>query len=111
MRKGIFVEVEEILLYCEKDMLKGLLIAKVEVGTTLLPERYIYGIKTFLEDLVPSHVIKVLLQPMNLIIALLQSYLIENKADWMEQNFDLKDIQLIKNFSNSRENFDFNDSK
>ncbi|EXX73348.1 hypothetical protein RirG_061100 [Rhizophagus irregularis DAOM 197198w] len=55
--------------------------------------RYIYGGKLSLEEYDASDIIKILVaaNELNLqeLIPYLESFLIENKKDWMEQNFDL----------------------
>ncbi|EXX67236.1 uncharacterized protein OCT59_027118 [Rhizophagus irregularis] len=65
----------------------------------ILPEifqiilRYIYGGKISLEEYDISDIIKILVAGSELglqeLITYLQSFLVENKANWMEQNFDL----------------------
>ncbi|GES76306.1 carbohydrate-binding module family 13 protein [Rhizophagus clarus] len=55
--------------------------------------RYIYGGKLSLEEYDPSDIIKILIasNELNLLelIPCLESFLIENRKNWMEQNFDL----------------------
>src|SRR6266498_4830256 len=55
--------------------------------------RYIYGGRLSLEEYDNSDIIKILVAANELslqeLITYLQSFLIENKANWMEQNFDL----------------------
>src|SRR6266498_220439 len=55
--------------------------------------RYIYGGRLSLKEYDTSDIIKVLVAASELslqeLITFLQSFLIENKANWMEQNFDL----------------------
>ncbi|EXX52176.1 uncharacterized protein OCT59_000903 [Rhizophagus irregularis] len=65
----------------------------------ILPEtfqmilRYIYGGRLSLEEYDTSHIIKILIAASELslqeLITHLQSFLIENKKNWMEQNFNL----------------------
>src|SRR5215204_453048 len=55
--------------------------------------RYIYGGRISLEELDTSDIVKILVSAGELslqeLITFIQSFLIENKANWMEQNFDL----------------------
>src|SRR6266536_5328595 len=55
--------------------------------------RYIYGGKVSLEECDISDIIKILVTANELglqeLIPYLESFLIENKVNWMEQNFDL----------------------
>src|ERR1044071_3032709 len=55
--------------------------------------RYIYGGRLSLEEYDASNIIKILITASELnlqeLFIYLQSFLIENKADWMEQNFNL----------------------
>ncbi|GES76344.1 carbohydrate-binding module family 13 protein [Rhizophagus clarus] len=54
--------------------------------------RYIYGGRLSLEEYDASDIIKILVAScdlgLNELISYLQSFLVENKASWMEQNFD-----------------------
>ncbi|GES91835.1 carbohydrate-binding module family 13 protein [Rhizophagus clarus] len=63
-----------------------------EIFQTIL--RYIYGGKISLVEYDTLDIIKILIAANELslqgLISYLQSYLIENKVDWMEQNFNLK---------------------
>ena len=60
---------------------------------TLFICRYIYGGKLSLEEYDTSDIIKILVAGSELglqeLSSYLQSFLIENKTNWMEQNFDL----------------------
>src|SRR5436190_8763966 len=55
--------------------------------------RYIYGGKISLEECDTSDIIKILIAASELslqeLVTYLQSFLIENKENWMEQNFNL----------------------
>ncbi|UZO02805.1 uncharacterized protein OCT59_021283 [Rhizophagus irregularis] len=72
----------------------------------ILPEifqiilRYIYGGKLSLKDYDTSDIIKTLIAASELslqeLIMYLQSFLIENKTNWMEQNFDFVYQELYK---------------
>ena len=59
----------------------------------VLTFRYIYGGKLSLEEYDISYIIKILVTANELslqeLIPYLESFLIENKVNWMEQNFDL----------------------
>ena len=65
--------------------------------------RYIYGGRLSLEEYDTSSIIKILVTASELslqeLIVYLQSFLIENKANWMEQNFNLINQTSFENDS------------
>ncbi|UZO27796.1 uncharacterized protein OCT59_019983 [Rhizophagus irregularis] len=97
-----------VILYYRSSFLRRMLstnkknndgtLARIELPN-ILPEifeiilRYIYGGRLSLKECDTKDIIKLLVaaNELNLqeLIAYIQSFLIENKADWMEENFDL----------------------